>query len=412
VSRELHVTAEHDAAERREAARLLLTTPFVTDPEDLALIRRHAPALRQTFAVQLGYPLVVEPGFARLLKTPLPEWAPVRSPGTGREFSAHTYTLLSLLCAALLTPEAGEQILISTLIEQVRADAAGVGITLEDTLPERRSLVTALDLLLSWGVLAETDGTVSRWGEVRDEALLTVNRPLLAQLLPKPVREARVPADLWQVDPNTPEQPRRELRRALVENPVVHRDDLTPAEADVLRRERRDLELHLAENFGYVVDVRAEGALAYDPDERPSTASFPGPGTVRQAALLLLDALIDTARPAPGDQVVDATWTRAGFFVPLREVRAEVDDLARKNVRYWAEEYTSDPLKLAHEVVDLLQGFGLLVDAGTDEPGIVVRPASARYRPDPQRTPAKPRSKPVPEPETTGSLFDALPEDM
>lgn len=406
----LHVTAEHEAAERREAARLLLSTPFVTAPDDLALVRRHAPALRQTFATQLGYPLVVEPGFARLLKTPLPQWAPVRTPRTGREFTPHGYVLLSLLCAALLTPETGDQVLISTLIEQVRADAAAVGISLEDSLQERRRLVAALELLMHWGVLTETDGTVSRWGEARDEALLTVHRSLLAHLLPRPLRDAASPEDVWRPDSHAVGQPRRGLRRALVENPVVHRDDLTDAESDVLRRERRDLEQHLADNFGYAVDVRAEGALAYDPDERPSTASFPGPGTVRQAALLLLDTLVDTARPVAGDQFVDGDDVFSGFFVTLDEIRAEVQDLARKNARYWADEYTHDPLKLADEALAVLRSFGLV---GVVADGVVVRPVSARYRPEPQRTAAKhrPATRPAPE-ELTASLFDALEDDL
>ncbi len=36
----------------------------------------------------------------------------------------------------------------------------------------------------------------------------------------------------------------------------------------MLSRERTDLARHLDENFGLVLEVRAEGALAYDPSRR------------------------------------------------------------------------------------------------------------------------------------------------
>jgi hypothetical protein len=66
-------TSAHDAAERRLAARALLLTPVLTTdrhPDTMRLVRRHGPALRAMFATQLGYTLVVESTFARLLKAP------------------------------------------------------------------------------------------------------------------------------------------------------------------------------------------------------------------------------------------------------------------------------------------------------------------------------------------------------
>ena len=58
-------------------------------------------------------------------------------------------------------------------------------ITVTDSIGDRRQLVAALKLLASWGVVTETDGTLTGWGErPEDEALLSINRALLIHLLP------------------------------------------------------------------------------------------------------------------------------------------------------------------------------------------------------------------------------------
>ena len=64
-------TASRAARERVDAARALLAHPLLTaasQPEELVLVRLHAPALRSTFKTLLGYNLVVESSFARLVK--------------------------------------------------------------------------------------------------------------------------------------------------------------------------------------------------------------------------------------------------------------------------------------------------------------------------------------------------------
>lgn len=145
-----------DAGQRRLAARHLLASPILTasrNPAELELVRRDAPALKSMFAAQLGYALVVELTFARLVKAPLPASAPVRAArrGTGDvPFTARTYVLLALACGALLAPGVGEQILISALVDQVRADAAEQSVTVTDGISDRRQLVAALKLLAAW----------------------------------------------------------------------------------------------------------------------------------------------------------------------------------------------------------------------------------------------------------------------
>ncbi len=388
-------TAAHEASERRQAARALLAHPILADrrhPEEFALVRRHTAALKSSFATLLGYHLVVESSFARLIKGPPATDAPTRPArrGNGTPFTPRTYAYLALVCAGLLAPDVGEQVLLSHLVDQLRADAATAGIAVGDTLPDRRNLVAAIELLVEWGVLVETDGTVAGWGERRDEALLTIARGLLPHLLARPLHTLTGPGDLWAADPDAPEQPRRSLRRKLVENPLLRREDLTDAERDALSRERTEITRVLEEAFGLTLEVRAEGALAYDADAELTDVAFPGTGTVRQAALLLLDALIGSLQPHAGTDAAVADRLLPGALAPWHVVDAALTDLAGRNARAWRSELVGDPGRLRADVVALLEAVSLAT--ATDD-GLVVHPAAARYRPDPQRAPAKTRAR-------------------
>ena len=204
---------------------------------------------------------------------------------------------LALACAALLAPGVGEQILISALVDQIRADAAEQSITITDGISDRRQLVTALRLLVAWGVVSETDGSLTAWGErPEDEALLSINRALLIHLLPSPLYQYETAEDTWSQ--RQPEPPRRRLRQRLVESPAVFRAELPDDELDVLSRERHELARQLDENFGLVLEVRAEGVLAYDPSGALTDLDFPGSGSAKQAALLLLDELATALAPS------------------------------------------------------------------------------------------------------------------
>ncbi|WP_214317376.1 TIGR02678 family protein [Nonomuraea sediminis] len=376
-------TAALAAEERRTAARALLSMPILTahrHPDEFTLVRRHASALKSTFATLLGYTLVVESRFARLVKAPLAPHAPVRPVRrpSGSEFSPRTYTHLALVCAGLLAPDVGAQILMSQLVEQVRADAVTAGITLDDTLAERRSLVAAIEFLIDAGVIIETDGTVVGWGERKDEALITVTRGLLPYLVTKPLHALESPEQLWATVPEDPEQPRRTLRRKLVENPLIHRVDLSDAERDVLSRERTELTRMLDEAFGLSLEVRAEGALVYDPDESLSDLEFPGSGSVRQAALLLTDALITRISPKAGTHV-DLEGRRVpGVPAPWPLVDEALRALTKEHAKAWRTDAQDDLPRLRADVVAVLEAMGL----GTETPaGLVLHPAAARYRP-------------------------------
>ncbi|MGW3683810.1 TIGR02678 family protein [Streptomyces prasinus] len=376
-------TAQHEAAERRQAARTLLSCPVLTShrqPDELAVVRRHATALRSMFARLLGYHLIVETSFARLVKTPPGADSPLRTVRRGDSplFTPHTYALFSLSCAALLTPGTGEWLLISSLVEQVRADAVTAGVELRDTPADNRRLVQAVGLLIDWGVLTETDGSLSAWNERREEGVLQIHRPLLPHVLPRPLRNVVSLADLAEPMPaGAVPEPRRSLRRRLVENPLVRREDLPEDERDVLSRERSELTRLLEEHFGLLLEVRAEGALAYDTEGTLSDVVYPGPGTVRQAALLLTDALTDLVRP---------TGDSSDLVAPWDTVRSELDDLAARHARAWASAFIADPDRLQKEVVALLESMSL---ARSLPEGLALHPAAARYRPEPHAQPTR-----------------------
>lgn len=395
MSSVISTTNEHIAAERRAAARALLNTPILAaaqHPEDLTLIRRHKVALRQTFQIVLGYPLVIEPSFARLVKAVPPIDAPVRGArrANGAAFTPRTYTYLALVCAGLMAPGSGEQILLSALVEQLRADAATAGIAIDDTLGERRALVAAIDQLVAWGVLAETDGSVVAWGERQEEALLTVNQSLLPHLVARPLSHMDLPERMWAADESAREQPRPALRRRLTEHPLVRREALTEGEADALSRERREISRALEDAFGLLLEVRLEGALAYDPDDELTDVEFPGQGTVRQAAILLLDTLTDALHPAAGATAeIDGTLV-PGILASWDTVTDHIADLATKHASAWRSDVADNLDQLVGEVVGVLVAVSLTTP--TDD-GLVLHPACYRYRPQPIQAPVKTRAQ-------------------
>ncbi|MEE2060828.1 TIGR02678 family protein [Rhodococcus artemisiae] len=365
-------TAVQDAAGRRDAARAMLQRPILTalhDPDSLDLVRRHSTALRAMFADRLGYTLIVETEFARLVKTPLDAAAPLRPlhRATGGAFGAIGYTYLALTAAALLAPGQGDRIPMAVLVEQVRADAAARDIEIADGLAERRHLVAALQALMEWGVVGETDLGDDQDRDTRDgdEVVLTVCRPLLRHLTAFALHDLPGPSAAITARPETP---RRRLYRRLVEDPFTARDDLDPEALDVLIRERAEIARLLDEDFGLVLEVRTEGALAYDPDGNLTDLLFPGSGTVNQAALLLISELVDIVEPVPGSTVhVDATTlenTLAG--------------LVATHARNWRGEYVRDVTALCRDVTALLVRLGL---AHARDDGLLLTAPAARYRP-------------------------------
>ncbi|MGU3434963.1 TIGR02678 family protein [Actinomycetes bacterium M1A6_2h] len=365
-------THSQDAAGRQEAGRELLQRPIITaarDPELLSLIRKHATALKSTFASELGYTLIVESTFARLVKTPLEPTAPTRAlrRPNGVPLGASSYTLLALTGAALLAPGMGDQVLVSTLAARVREDAAAQGIALSENITDRRRLVAALQVLVEWGLLGETDGTVTAWGDnAGNDALLSVARPLLSHLLTNPLGPDAEPADVLT---GPSDNPRQRLRRRLVENPVSLRRDLGDDELDVLAREKTELTRELDEDFGLTVEVRAEGVLAYDSDARLSDIEFPGSGSLKQATLLLVGELVER---------LPVAQARTDLLAPWSLVDEILSELTAENERSWKQEYVDSVSALRTDVVALLQDFRM---AESRENGLALHAHAARYRP-------------------------------
>jgi uncharacterized protein (TIGR02678 family) len=158
------------------------------------------------------------------------------------------------------------------------------------------------------------------------------------------------------------------LRRRLVEDPVVLRRHLSADELDVLSRERTEITRQLDENFGLTLEVRAEGALAYDADGALTDIEFPGSGSLKQASLLLIGEIVD--RTVDDSTALHATW-------PI--VDAILGQLVARHSRTWKSDYTDSVATLRGDVVGLLQALHL---AECDDTGLTLFAAAGRYRPN------------------------------
>ncbi|GGZ86001.1 TIGR02678 family protein [Streptomyces echinoruber] len=361
------------AAERRSAARLLLAHPLVTSDGPHAdlfpLIRRHADWLGKRFQQVLGYRLLVDSSYARLFKAGLGAGAGHRlERSTGTPFTPHTYACLALALSVLVT--APEQMLLSQLVADIRAAAADAGIELAETgrAAGKRTLVAALRRLVEWGVLIETEGQVAALAqEAGGEALITVDRELARVVVAGPLAQARDGADLVRraADPGFG-GPRTYVRRMLVETPVVYLDELTDAERDWLRtRQRREAQA-FSELLGLEMEIRAEGVALVDPEDELTDLRLPGTGTVAQAALLLVERLVERLRPQePGHPATGGTLV-IGVAVP----DGLVDDLLAELVTEygqrgnWQRGYLEDLPALREAVLDLLARMRLMARAG------------------------------------------------
>ncbi|KAB1139907.1 TIGR02678 family protein [Streptomyces luteolifulvus] len=362
------------AAERRTAARLLLAHPLVTSSgphsDAFALVRRHADWLAQRFQQVFGYRLLVEASYARLFKAGLGPGSGHRleRPSTGTPFTPRTYACLALALSVLVT--APEQILLSQLVADLRAAAVDAGIEIADTgrQAERRTLAAALRQLVDWGVLSETEGHVGAVAEERaGEALLTVDREIARAVVAGPLAQSRDGADLVRraADPGFG-GPRTYVRRRLVETPVVHLDDLTDVEREWLRtRQRREAQA-FSELLGLEAEIRAEGIALVDPDGDLTDLHLPGTGTVAQAALLLVERLVDRLRPedpghpAVGGRLVIGVPVPDGLLPELLDALIE-EYGSRSN---WQRGHLEDREGFLAAVLDLLVRMRLMAPAG------------------------------------------------
>ncbi|MYS22501.1 TIGR02678 family protein [Streptomyces sp. DvalAA-14] len=361
------------AAVRRTAGRLLLARPLVTSDGPYAelfpLIRRHADWLTGRFQQVLGYRLLVDTSHARLFKAGLGVGSGRRlERSSGAAFTPRTYACLALALSVLVT--APEQILLSQLVADIKAAAADARMEWEagGRVTQKRTLSAALRQLVEWGVLTETEGSVAAVEQDDSgEALISVDREIARAVVAGPLSQSMNGADLVRraADPGFA-GPRTYVRRMLVETPVLYLDELTDAERDWLRTRQRRESQAFSELLGLEMEIRAEGAALIDPEDELSDLHLPGSGTLAQAALLLLERLVERLRP--DDPGHPATGGRLVIGVPVPDglVDAILAELvsaygSRSN---WKRELVDDPDALREAAIDLLVRMRLVARDG------------------------------------------------
>lgn len=126
--------------------------------------------------------------------------------------------------------------------------------------------------------------------------------------------------------------------------------------------------------MGLEVEARAEGAMAIDPDETLTYQAFPGTGSQRHAALLVLERLVGLVREdARAAEPAERVWRVVPEGAFEQAVRAVVAEHSRGLRKAYA-----DVDLLAGDVLEVLTDSGLLRRTGE---GLDVHAAAARYAP-------------------------------
>lgn len=359
------------ADEQRLAARRLLQEPLLCaehDPDVFRLVRRHEDELDRWFTQRLGYRLRVNVDTARLAKGGWVTDRPLRT-ATGRPFHQLEYVTLTLTLAATI---AGPDVVsLRDLVDRVRTAAVDASVVLGDDGVQRRAQVTALKWMIDRGLAAELHDRIDAYQDDAEADAVLRTRPDRIALLPLPPLHAidddtTVEELLARADRRTTR--RTWLRARLVEDPVLYRSDLTDDEWDELRRRQGEEARFLDEMFGLVLEARAEGVAAIDPDGRLSEVRFPATGTVAHAALLLIGALHE--RPDPFERLDDSS------------LHAVVAAITESHAKRWKADLVERPDQLLDRILELLVPLRLadvdVDDAGTRRTRLL--PAASRYR--------------------------------
>jgi uncharacterized protein (TIGR02678 family) len=380
------------AAERRRAARALLREPLLAgdgaSAEEFRLVRRHRTELARIFADGLGYRLVVDPGAARLFKPGLGRDAsrPLTR-ASGAPFTPRAYALLCLTLAALT--RARQQLLIDELVAAIRSAAAEAGLDVDlDQIGDRRALYAALVALIRYGVLHERDGDLERWtNDGRTLTLLDVRRDRLSLMVSAPLAGSATPDQLLETAtlPSAAGGARVAIRRQLTDSPVLSAAGLPAEYAEWWRRNRNREREWFRDRFGLELELRAEGAIAVDPEDELTDISFPGGGSAKHFALLLLSALADAARARGADEP-GRTWTQ----IPGVEVEVVSMEVFRTWSKWLKREHRERPDLVHEEALALLSALGLMERGECG--ALRVHAAAARYAP--QAGPGDPGDQP------------------
>jgi len=292
-----------DLGEYQQAARQVLRYPLITaaypDRATLPLVRKWAPQLREDLAETLGYTLIGNGDTIRLRRVQ-DALDPTRPAHTRQKkpFDRRRYAYLVLTLSAL--GRSGGQIALSELADAVAAEAGridGLGMDTERKA-DRDAFVDAVAWLEARGALRMADGSAADWvsDPERAEALYDIDRDVAgAVYAPSRVLQhldsvTGLLGDAASAGPAqgvNAERRRagRRARRLVMENPVVYYADVDENLRGLLRSPA--LAEDLERLTGLPLERRAEGVALINTGGRLTDVTFPGTGTVAQAALLL-----------------------------------------------------------------------------------------------------------------------------
>lgn len=367
-------------ADVRGAARSLLRTPLLNaddNPDELSLVRRNSEELTRLFADGLGYRLVIEPGLARLVKTgPGPDASRGLRRRNDVAFTPRRYALLALTLAALT--QSRRQVMVDELVAKIRSAAVDAGIDVDlDSIHQRRALHSALVALVDLGILSERDGDLEHWAERHTESLLDIHRDRLAVLIAAPLSACDGPEDVLAqaAVPSRAGGARVAIRRRLVEQPVLSSQDLSDEQRGWWVRNREREREWFRHNLGLDLELRAEGAAAIDPSDDLTDLVFPGPGSAKHFALLLLGELVDTLR-SQRDDLEGCAWAH----IPTSTARTAADRVFAEWRHGLRKAHRDNPDEAYEQALSILAAMGLVT---SDDTGLLVHAAAARYAPRP-----------------------------
>jgi uncharacterized protein (TIGR02678 family) len=368
-----------ELAEYQQAARLVLRHPLITvsypDRAALPLARKWARQLRTDFAEVLGYTLVSTGETVRLrrVQDTLDSTRPALTRAR-RPFDRRRYAYLVLTLSAL--GRSGSQVALSELADAVAAEAGRIDGLGMDTgrKADRDAFVDAVAWLEARGALRMADGSAAEWvnDPERAEALYDINREIVAavyapsrvlqhlssvtELLNGTDRDGTAQGINAQGINAQRRRSARQARRLVLEHPVVYYADVDPG----LRGQLRSAALteDLERLTGLALERRAEGVALVNTGQRLSDLTFPGTGTVAQAALLLCARIAGyLQRNRAGREHLPAATAAERLAEAARRIDSALPDRGR--------------------VTDLLALGGGLEDAG-DSAAAAAIPADAR----------------------------------
>lgn len=290
-----------------QLARLLKTRAWLVGGRDDAAIEavyRHQGALREVLAA-VGCTLALEADLVRVYN-PVPPLS-ARLPEGGSAQGVWFWLAVGALESLPARVRLGQ------VAAAARAGAAEIELPVTQSRVELSAFAAGLRRLCGCGVLEELEGRVEALvdGEEDPPVLLKVHHTRLLHLLPR-----GVPVDdwgQWAIDPagdpagwlaglERPADAGLRVCAMLADQAVVHACDLDEDELRWLSDKGPTDGAALARSFGLTLEHRLEGAAWVMPqetyDERVAGRfRFPGrrrsdAGTVRHAALLLIDGLV------------------------------------------------------------------------------------------------------------------------